>query len=140
LAGKSVEERLKEIEALLRELLARIELLERILGVVDEATLRAVRIALEAGLPVSEAVEASLRVLEAAKRLGEPPDPITLALLEAMSDCRLHSVSDLARRVRRIRGTASRTTIRERLRRLHERGLVERKGPEAAPRYKLALC
>ena len=134
-----IGERLDRLEELLRLVLARLEALEELLGGLEEAAARAVRISLLSGAPVAEAVEQALRVLEAARLLGRV-DPITEALLEALSGCEWLSVSEAARRVRRLRGTASREAVRKRLRMLVERGVVERLGEGTAARYRLALC
>ncbi len=134
-----VEERLEEVERLLREVLERLEALERLLYGLDSSAARAVRLAVAAGLPVARAVEASLRVLEAVSMLGRV-DPVTEALLEALSTCEPLSVSEATRRVQRLRGAASRTTVRKRLQVLLERGIVVKKGEGTGARYLLASC
>ena len=136
-----VGERLRRIERELAEIRALLERLETLLSMFSGAAGEAVRLASALSLPVEEAVRAAERLLEASSRLGGSPDPITLAVLEALSGCEQLSVSEIARRVRRLRGAASRTTVRSRLRVLVERGVVERlEGPGGRPRYRLRGC
>ena len=134
-----MEERLQRVEELLREVLERLEALEELLAGLGGAPVLAVRIALLSGVPVAAAVEQALRVLEAARLLGRV-DPITEAVLEALSDCQAHSISEVARRVKRLRGTASRDTVRKRLQMLVEKGVVRRFGEGNTARYTLSLC
>ncbi len=139
MGGEGLEERLERVEELLRMVLARLEALEALLEGVERVAARAVRIALLFGTPVARAVEQALLVLEAARLLGRV-DPVTEAVLEALSGCEELSVSEIARRVRRLRGSASRDTVRRRLQLLVESGVVEKRGEGVKARYRLSLC
>ncbi len=133
-----VEERLARLEELLRRLEERLVRLEGILRGYSDLAAEAVRLAVLGNLPAIAAVEAARRLLAVA-RLAEG-DPVAEAVLEAMSNCEWLSVSEIARRVRRIRGSASRETIRRRLRLLLEKGAVVARGEGVKRRYRLASC
>ena len=134
-----VEERLRRVEELLQEVLERLEALEELLASLGGAAALAVRIAVLGETPIEAAVEQALRVLRAARLLGTV-DPITEAVLEALSDCQPHSISEVTRRVKKLRGVASRETIRKRLQSLLESGVVVAQGSGTATRYTLSLC
>ncbi len=55
-------------------------------------------------------------------------DPISKAVIDSLAYLGTAGVSTVTRHVREVRGTASRTTVRERLRRLGEYGIVEQDG------------
>ncbi|WP_048061571.1 helix-turn-helix domain-containing protein [Hyperthermus butylicus] len=63
-----------------------------------------------------------------------------MAVLEALAGCEALSVSEITRRVKALRGSASRTTIRSRLAALVEAGVVERLGNGVTARYRLRSC
>ena len=115
---------LKEVEQLLRE--ASLE------------TPLALTIALGLSKPVLEAVEAARRIAPIVAELN--PDELTRAVLEALADCQPLSISEVYRRVRSIRGRASRATIASRLRELEKRGIAVNIGTEKRPRYTLRVC
>jgi len=120
----SIDERLARIERMLLELAEKVARLEESLGGGSgEATL-SVLLAQALGLSALEAVNAALRLRNALKRLGKV-DPITRSILEALSSGEWVTISELTRRVRSIRGRASRTIVRERVERLETLGIVE---------------
>jgi len=119
---------LKRVEELLEEILKKLERLEGLLLLQnDPTTATALELALSFYLPVHKAVKTAREVVELLKDLASQ-DPISRAIVEvlAASDTEL-SISELTRRVRKLRGTASRRVIAERLRRLEGRGVVELK-------------
>ncbi|GAB6148674.1 hypothetical protein [Stetteria hydrogenophila] len=120
----SLEERLRRIEAMLAEVLERLERLEELAG--SEARLAA-EIAIAFASPAQEAVAAARRVVEALSGAGREAmdDGVTRAIVEALAVNGPMSLRGLEREVRRIRGTASRSVVRERVRRLEELGVVE---------------
>lgn len=138
MAGGGAEElarRLERIERLLEQLNAAVQ--ELLHGGFAAAAEEAARLVAAFSLPAAEALEAARRVIAAASGVN---DPIALAVVEALSDCEPLTVSEIARRVRRIRGKASRTSIRQRLRALQEAGIVERVEKGSRTRYILTLC
>ncbi|MEB3859605.1 MAG: hypothetical protein LRS43_00175 [Desulfurococcales archaeon] len=138
----SLEERLDRLEGMLRQVVRRLEELEELLGGYRreaEATRVAARLALTGFYPVYVAVEAARRVIRIVESAG-PLDPISRSIIESLSACEPLSVSDITRRVREIRGRASRRIVSERVKRLEDRGLVVRVGGRARPGYTLREC
>jgi len=132
---------LRRLEKMLVDVLARLESIEEMLGGLGggEAAEMALRLVVAFSLPATAALEAARRVVATAKALGGV-DPLTMAVIEALSDCEPLTVSEVTRRVRRIKGSASRRTVRERLARLEGRGAVVNVGSAARPRYVLRGC
>jgi DNA-binding transcriptional ArsR family regulator len=112
------------MEKLLSEVAARLERLEKALGPGGEALAVAAVLVSVLGMSSIEAVHASLRLAELFKRYGHL-DPVSRAVLQALSHGRWVTVSELTRLVRAIRGTASRRIVRERVKELESIGLVE---------------
>jgi hypothetical protein len=127
-----VEEKLERIERLLREVLERLERLERLAGLRGEEARIAVELAALITRPVGNAVAAIARAAAAvdAMRRFRVDDPISRAIVEALAVHGTLTLRGLEREVRRLRGRASRSTIRERLRALESVGVVrvERRG------------
>lgn len=123
----SAEERLARIERLLEVVLRKLQVLEEYLtasGADPEASL-AVELAMVFSLPAHQAVRMASKVTELAKMAGIS-DPISIAILEvlAVSNKPL-TVSEVTRRVRKVRGMASRRIVAERIRKLSDKGLVK---------------
>jgi len=121
------EERLVRIERLLETVLRKLQVLEEYLitsGADPEASL-AVELAMFFFLPAHKAVRMASKVMELARVAGIS-DPISIAILEvlAVSDKPL-TVSEITRRVRKVRGMASRRIVTERIRKLSDKGLVK---------------
>ncbi len=121
------EERLARIERLLEVVLRKLQVLEEYLtmsGADPEASL-AVELAMVFSLPAHKAVRMASKVMELARMAGIS-DPISMAILEvlAVSNKPL-TVSEVTRRVRKVRGTASRRIVTERIRKLSDKGLVK---------------
>lgn len=138
---EKTEDRLRRVEELLAKVLARLEGIEAMLaalGITDETLSSAFRIATAFSLPAAAAIEAAKRTVEVIREVGAV-DPISKAIIEALSGCEELSASEITRRVRAIRGTASRRIIRERLKKLERKGVVKRLG-EGRLRYALSRC
>lgn len=136
--GDSLEERLERLEKLLREALQRLERLEEALAAASPDTVMlASRLAIALALPAVEAIEAARRVVALARGVD---DPIARDILEILSGCEPLTVSEIARRLRRLRGSASRTTVRQKLRLLEDKGLIANLGTKARPLYTLQAC
>jgi len=127
-----VEERLERIERLLRKVLERLERLERLTGLGVEEARVAVELAAMITGPVEAVVAAIARAAAAvnAMRRFRVDDPISRAIVEALAVHGTLTLRGLEREVRRLRGRASRSTLRERLRVLEGIGIVrvERRG------------
>ena len=135
------EERLRRVEELLAKVLARLEGIEAALaalGITDDTLTSAFRIATAFSMPAAAAIEAAKRTIEVVREAGAV-DQISKAIIEALAGCEELSTSEVTRRVRAIRGTASRRIVRERLERLEKRGIVARVGG-SRPRYVLRRC
>lgn len=128
----SLEERLRRIEALLERVLERLDRLEGLTGTLSLEARLALEIAQAFTLHAQESVAAARRAARALARLGGHGlgDAVTQAIVEALAARGPLSLRGLEREVRRLRGTASRSVIAERLRRLEEAGVVrvERRG------------
>lgn len=89
-------------------------------------------------LPVVVAVESASRLISIFA--SEELDPISRDVLKALSTCEKMSISELTRRVRIIRGSASRRIIRNKLVKLVEKGYVDNIGSENRPLFILKKC
>lgn len=138
----SLEKRLNRIEEMLKEVVKRLEELEEILGGYRseaEATRLAARLVATGIYPAYAVIEAARRVVKVT-RLAGPLDPISRSVIEALSMCEPATISDITRRVRELRGTASRRIVAERVRKLEARGLVVKLGKGPRPGYTLREC
>ncbi len=138
----SVEERLERLEKLVEMVLRKLEKLESVLqklGVNNEAISFASELVLALSLPATTALEAARRSVEVLRVLGDI-DPISRSIVEALAGCDELSISEVTRRVRSLRGTASRRIVRERLKVLEKLGVVVNVGSSERPRYVLARC
>ncbi|ADI31545.1 hypothetical protein [Staphylothermus hellenicus] len=140
--NSEVEERLEKIEQLLEKVLLKINMLEeklRLMG-IDSSELRIANMLVSAlSLPPIIALESSKRVLEIfSARTGL--DEISKAIIESLSTCEKLSVSEITRRVRAIRGKASRRIIAEKLEILEDMGMVVSTKLPNKHLYMLARC
>jgi len=123
----NAEERLARIEKLLEVVLRKLQVLEEYLtasGADPEASL-AVELAMVFSLPAHRAVRMASKVMELARMAGIS-DPISIAILEVLAvSSRPLTVSEVTRRVRKVRGTASRRIVAERIHKLSDKGLVK---------------
>ncbi len=135
-------ERLRHVEEMLRDVLRRLDQIENYLKSASTGS-EIIRIAhslfLAFSLPAQLAIDAASRVIEAVRILGGA-DPITRSIIEALSGCEELSISEITRRVKALRGTASRRIVRERLVQLEERGIVIALGSGVKKRYILTIC
>jgi len=136
-------DRLERVERLLAEVLRRLERLESILSGVDAEEARiATRIAVEFSLPAYAAVKAAARIASALHRLSAEPggyDDLDTAIIEVLAVEGPQTLRSLERRVRTVRGRASRRIIRERVARLEQLGLVRVERDGRGLRISLAL-
>ncbi len=140
--SRDLDDRLRRLEEALQRVLERLERIEDMLGdlgVNRESLAIASRLVLVFSMPAVKALEASRRVIESINRFMIT-DPISEAIIESLSSCEQLSISEITRRVRVIRGSASRRIVRERLRRLEDRGIVVNMGSRERPRYTLKAC
>ncbi|RLG44215.1 MAG: hypothetical protein DRN78_00470 [Thermoproteota archaeon] len=137
---ESIEERLERLEKLLEELMNRLKNIEEslhILGISSDLVIIASRLITAFSLPATLALEASRRVIEVAKTIRG--DEISQAIIEVLAECKPLTISEITRRVRVLRGTASRRIIRSRIQTLADRGIVVFIG-EGKPRVTLKVC
>ena len=123
----SSDDTLKRVEELLEYIVRKLERLEELLTTLsnDPTYAMAVELTLYFSIPVQRAVKLARELVILLKGVPES-DPITKAILEVLASSESGvSISELTRRVRRIRGTASRRIISERIKLLESRGIVE---------------
>jgi len=122
-----IEERLRRIEDLLTMLLKRVEELERLVREVNPQAppiSLAGRLMLAFSMPALRALEAASAVLKLIPRV-EAEDELTGTIVEALAATEGEvTISELTRRVKTLRGKASRRVMAERVRRLYSKGLV----------------
>lgn len=90
-------------------------------------------------LPAEKAVEYSAKLMKIIKSINYTADPITITILEVLiSKGEVESISELYSEVKRLRGTASKYTIYQRLRQLEKLGVIEikRSGKEVKLKLK----
>jgi len=123
----SSSDALKRVEELLEHIVRKLERLEELLTTLsnDPTYAIAVELTLYFSIPVQRAIKLA-RELVILLREAPESDPITKAILEVLASSESGmSISELTRRVRRIRGTASRRIISERIKLLESKGIVE---------------
>ncbi|RLF17597.1 MAG: hypothetical protein DRZ82_09655 [Thermoprotei archaeon] len=122
-----MEERLRRIEELLGLILRRLDNLEKILSTFDTQSAELIRIAEELmlafSMPALKALEYASRLINVLPKV-DYRDDITKAILEVLSTGEELTISELTRRVKMLRGKASRYTISERIRRLERKGII----------------
>jgi len=136
-----VEDRISRLEELLLKVVERLEYIEsmlKTLGLDNETLSIASRLVIAFSKPATSALDAARRVVSITNSLPYI-DPITRSIVEALSDCSSLSVSEITRRVRELRGTASRRIVRERLYRLVRIGVVVPTNGKR-PKYMLKTC
>ncbi len=122
----SIDERLRRLEEVVAELVERLERLERVASASSPEAGLAVEMALAFTAPVHKIVEAARLVSKALFAGGDDVrgDVVSRAIVEALAVKGPMSLRELEREVRRLRGRASRSTIKERLGRLERLGIV----------------
>ena len=137
----SIERRLDELEHLLKNILIRLEKLEVALESLSPGISDILKVTGEIlslfSVPPLMAINAANKVLNIMRRYGRLDD-ISKAIIEVLSVEDEISISELTRRVKEIRGKASRRIIAERVRMLARKGIVvvERKGNRVLVRLK----
>lgn len=137
-----VEDRIHALEKLLNTILKKLESIEdrlRVLGLNNDVISTASKLVITFSLPATVALEAAKRVISIVKLIGEEIDPITLSIIEVLSNCERLNVSEITRRVRSMKGTASRRIIKNRIIMLERRGIVVNIGKKR-PKYILKSC
>lgn len=137
----SIDERLERIEKRLIELIRRLDIIEnrlKVLGLYSDEISLAFELINVFSIPVVLAIESASRLLTIFSK--SDLDPISRDILKTLSTCEKLGVSEITRRVRIIRGSASRRIIRERLSRLEEKGLVVNTGSINRPLFMLRNC
>jgi len=122
-----IEERLRRIEDLLTMLLKRIEELERLLRGVDPQVppiSLAGRLMLAFSMPALRALEVASAVLKLIPKV-EAEGEVARAIVEALAAAEGEvTISELTKRVKALRGKASRRVVAEKVRWLHSKGFV----------------
>ncbi len=137
-----IYERVKRLEKMLEELMNRLNNIEeklRTLGIEQPTLSIASQLVIAFSMPAIQALEASRRAIAAISKLSVI-DPINEAIIEVLSSCEALSISEITRRVRVLRGSASRRIIRERLKRLEILDIVVNVGSSDRPKYILNEC
>jgi len=137
-----IYERIKRLEKMLEELMNRLNNIEeklRTLGIEQPTLSIASQLVIAFSMPAIQALEASRRAIAAISKLSVI-DPINEAIIEVLSSCEALSISEITRRVRVLRGSASRRIIRERLKRLEILDIVVNVGSSDRPKYILNEC
>lgn len=139
---EEVRERLNKIEQLLEKVLVKISILEEKLRLAgfDTSELRIAYMLISAfSLPPILALESSKRVLEIF-RTRDGLDDISRAIIESLSTCEELSISEITRRVKIIRGKASRRIVADKLKILENMGIVVKRILPTKHLYTLAHC
>jgi len=137
-----IYERVKRLEKMLEELMNRLNNIEeklRTLGIEQPTLSIASQLVIAFSMPAIQALEASRRAIAAISKLSVI-DPINEAIIEVLSSCETLSISEITRRVRVLRGSASRRIIRERLKGLESLDIVVNVGNNDRPKYLLNEC
>jgi len=103
------------------------------IATIDEAT----KLVTAFSLPAIEALEAARRIVMAARSIN---DSISLSIIEAMSTCEPLTVSEITRRVRVLRGKASRNTVKQKLHVLIDMDIVTTVNTGRRIKYIMTVC
>lgn len=123
----SSSDTLKRVEELLEQVVRKLERVEELLTTIsnDPTYAIAVELTLYFSVPAQKAIKLARELVLLLRGVPEA-DPITKAVLEVLASSGDGvSISELTRRVRKIRGTASRRIISERIKLLESKGLVQ---------------
>jgi len=123
----SSSDALKRVEELLEHVVKKLERLEELLTTLsnDPTYAIAVELTLYFSVPAQKAIKLARELVLLFKGVSEV-DPITKAVLEVLASSEDSiSISELTRRVRKVRGTASRRIVTERIKLLESKGLVQ---------------
>ncbi|MEM1687276.1 MAG: ArsR family transcriptional regulator [Zestosphaera sp.] len=123
----SSSDALKRVEELLEHVVKKLERLEELLTTLsnDPTYAIAVELTLYFSVPAQKAIKLARELVLLFKGVSKV-DPITKAVLEVLASSEDGiSISELTRRVRKVRGTASRRIVTERIKLLESKGLVQ---------------
>lgn len=137
----SIEERLERIEKMLSKLSEKLEYIEnklKSLGIYSDEFGLAVELMNAFSIPAILAIESASRLISVLTT--SELDSISRDILKTLSTCEKLSVSEVTRRMRGIRGKASRRIVRSRLFKLEENGYVLNIGSRERPLYVLKKC
>lgn len=122
-----LEECLRRIEELLKLVLNRLDNLERLLRSNDVYSAEALKIAgelvLAFSIPAVKALEYSSRIVRILPRVDRT-DEISKSIIKVLSTREEITISELTRRVKKLRGKASRRIVSERVYKLAQKGIV----------------
>lgn len=137
-----IKEAIERIILMLEDLINRVNRIESFLTKIglnpDEAGL-ALNLSTLLSLPLNVAYEASVRTWKVLSK-SRGLDPVSVAIVQALSTCNFLSISETYRRVRAIRGKASRRIVASKLRILAAAGIVAEVERGRRRRYVLAEC
>ncbi len=120
----NILEKLNDLERTLKNIERRLENLERSLNTNFYEVFLALELVQALEIPVEKAVEAIFkfrRIVSGSKNL----DPIERTILEILATGEWLSISEITRLMKRLRGKASRTTIKKKVADLENKGFVE---------------
>jgi DNA-binding HxlR family transcriptional regulator len=124
----SIEERLERIEKLLGLIMNRLLMLEeklRLAGIDSTEIRTAYELLSLTSIPPLVALEASRRFYRVLSMFRDKGiDEITKSIIKVLSTCEKLSISEITRRVRILRGKASRRIISEKLKLLNSLGII----------------
>lgn len=123
----SSSDALRRVEELLTYVVRKLEKLEELLTTMsnDPTYVMAVELTLYFSVPAQKAIKLARELVLLLRRVPEA-DPITKAILEVLASSEEGiSISELTRRVREVRGTASRRIVSKKVELLESRGLVQ---------------
>jgi len=139
----NIEKRLERIEKLLTSLLTRLAILEeklRTMGYDSSELKTAYHLMSILSIPPILALEASRRFYSVLSSYKKFLDDISKCIIEVLSTCEELSISEIARRVKSLRGKSSRRIIAEKLRMLENLGIVISKAYPNKKLYVLRKC
>ncbi len=142
MSNNELERRLRRVEELLNDVINRLVTIEGLLkslGLSSEELMTAQRLVMVFSLPAVVAIKAAERVMRSIRGL-RTLDPISRAIIEVLSNCEELSVSEVTRRVKLLRGVASRRIVSSRLAKLLREGVIVNVGSESRPKYLLKVC
>jgi len=138
MSGDDLQRRLERLESLLAETMRRLEVIQKAVEGDPQArylvmlTLKAIQLN-KGGLDIASAALRAEKFLEA----RDLADGINRAIVEALAFQGAMNISELTRAVKRLRGTASRRIIAERVRNLGTLGLLREVRGGRGRRYEL---
>ncbi|NPA96648.1 MAG: hypothetical protein GXO32_03500 [Crenarchaeota archaeon] len=136
-----MEERLERVERLLREVAERLERLERALALSADgrAAIEVAKVAIALALPPLHAARAVHRLLEVTRKHGVV-DEVSQTVIESLASCKPKSITRIEADVRKLRGRASKHTIRKRISELEKAGIVVAIEKGSRKLYTLKQC